>query len=95
MWALGDNRAPDDVVCPMNSEPETETPEQKPKTLNALQIIAAVLSAAGGVRGVSKRGSSIGDASTGAILTAVLIFCAFLGLGLYAFVSAIKSAAGS
>ena len=69
-----------------------EPADQAPgKRLNSFQILAAVLSAAGGVRGVSKRGSSIADASTGAILGAILIFCAFLGLGLYAFIHAIKS----
>lgn len=75
---------------------EAQRPEESaPKSLNSLQIIGAILSAAGGVRGVSKRGSSVGDASTGAILGAVLIFCAALGLGLYAFVSAIKSSVAS
>lgn len=61
------------------------------RPLNSFQILGAVLSAAGGVRGISKRGSSIADASTGAILGAILIFCAVLGLGLYAFVHAVKS----
>ncbi|MGQ0698443.1 MAG: hypothetical protein ACT4PZ_09385 [Panacagrimonas sp.] len=65
------------------------------KRLNSFQILGAVLSAAGGVRGVSKRGSSIADASTGAILGAILIFCSLLGLGLYAFVHAIKSSVAS
>ena len=61
------------------------------KRLNSFQILGAVLAAAGGVRGVSKRGSSVADASTGAILGAILIFCILLGLGLYGFVHAIKS----
>lgn len=65
------------------------------KRLNSFQILGAVISAAGGVRGVSKRGSSVADASTGAIFGAVLIFCALLGLGLYAFVHAIKSSVAS
>lgn len=63
------------------------------KRLNSFQILGAVLAAAGGVRGISKRGSSVADASTGAILGAIVIFCAVLGLGLYAFVHAIKSSA--
>lgn len=60
------------------------------KRLNAFQVIGQALSAAGGVRGISKRGNSMGDASIGAILGAVLIFCVLLGLGLYAFVHAVK-----
>lgn len=70
------------------AEPDPSPPR---KRLNSFQILAAVLSAAGGVRGVSKRGSSIADASTGAILGAILIFCGLLGLGMYAFVQAVKS----
>lgn len=69
-------------------EPQTQVPA---KRLNSFQILGAVLAAAGGVRGVSKRGSSVADASTGAIIGAILIFCALLGLGLYGFVHAIKS----
>lgn len=59
---------------------------------NSFQLIGSILAAAAGVRGVSKRGRSFGEASTGAILGALLIFAAFLGLGFYAFVHAIKSA---
>ena len=69
-------------------EPATPPPA---KRLNSFQILGAVLAAAGGVRGVSKRGSSVADASTGAIFGAILIFCILLGLGLYGFVHAIKS----
>lgn len=72
--------------------PEPTAEPASANRLNSFQILGAVLAAAGGVRGVSKRGSSIADASTGAILGAILIFCALLGLGLYAFVRAIKSA---
>lgn len=77
----------------MNPKEEPSTPPSPPakKGLNSFQILGAVLSAAGGVRGVSKRGSSVADASTGALLGAILIFCALLGLGLYAFVNAVKS----
>lgn len=72
-------------------DPQDPSESAPPKRLNAFQILGAVLSAAGGVRGISKRGSSVADASTGAILGAILIFCAVLGLGLYAFVHAVKS----
>jgi sulfite exporter TauE/SafE len=71
--------------------PKPAARPEPPKRLNSFQILGAVLSAAGGVRGVSKRGSSMADASTGAILGAVLIFLALLGLGLYGFVHAVKS----
>ncbi len=80
------------VVTP---EPPTPAGTPAPKRLNSFQILGAVLSAAGGVRGISKRGSSIADASTGAILGAILIFCAVLGLGLYAFVHAIEASVAS
>ena len=70
--------------------PDDPADPAPPKRLNSFQILGAVLSAAGGVRGVSKRGSSIADASTGALLGAILIFCGLLGLGLYAFVQAVK-----
>ena len=76
-------------MSPMN--PQEPDPPVPPKRLNSFQILGAVLAAAGGVRGVSKRGSSVADASTGAILGAILIFCGLLGLGLYFFVQAIKS----
>lgn len=71
-------------------DPETPADPEPPKRLNSFQILGAVLAAAGGVRGVSKRGSSIADASTGALLGAILIFCGVLGLGMYAFVLAVK-----
>lgn len=79
---------------PTDVNPQEPAESAPPKRLNAFQILGAVLSAAGGVRGVSKRGTSIADASTGAILGAILIFLSLLGLGLYAFVHAIKSSVG-
>lgn len=84
----------------MNAEPAPVTPTDPatstpPKRLNSFQILGAVLAAAGGVRGVSKRGTSVADASTGAIMGAILIFCVLLGLGMYAFVQAVKNAVAS
>lgn len=79
---------------PTDVNPQEPAKPAPPKRLNSFQILGAVLSAAGGVRGVSKRGTSIADASTGAILGAILIFLALLGVGLYAFVHAIKSSVG-
>jgi hypothetical protein len=75
----------------MPPEPvESAADAAPPRRLNAFQLLGAVLAAAAGVRGVSKRGSSVADASTSAILGAILIFCAVLGLGMFAFVHAIK-----
>lgn len=70
--------------------PKAKSPAPTPR-LNSFQILGAVLAAAVGVRGVSKRGSSVADASTGAIIGAILIFCGLLGLGLYGFVHAVRS----
>jgi hypothetical protein len=76
--------------------PTMETPPTEatrpPKGPNSFQLIGGILAAAAGVRGISKRGRSFGDASTGAILGALLIFALILGIGFYAFVHAIKSA---
>lgn len=73
-------------------EPTAPEAPRPPKGPNSFQLIGNVLAAAAGVRGISKRGRSFGDASTGAILGALLIFAGFLGLGFYAFVHAITSA---
>ncbi|HKY91451.1 MAG TPA: hypothetical protein VJM11_10445 [Nevskiaceae bacterium] len=76
--------------------PTDSVPPPPPvKGPNSFQLIGAILAAAAGVRGISKRGRSFGEASTGAILGALLIFAAFLGLGFWAFVHAIKSAVPS
>ena len=72
-------------------KPESTEPAVPPKRLNSFQILGAVLSGASGVRGVSKRDVKVSNASTGAILGAILIFCAFLGLGLYLFVNAVQN----
>jgi hypothetical protein len=69
-----------------------ETPLKRP---NSFQLLGGILAAAGGVRGVSARGRGFADASTGAILGALLIFCSFLGIGCYAFIHAIRSAVGN
>jgi hypothetical protein len=70
-------------------KPSTEAVLKRP---NSFQLLGSILAAAGGVRGVSARGRGFADASTGAILGALLIFCTVLGLGCYAFIHAIKSA---
>jgi hypothetical protein len=73
--------------------PNEPVPPPPPiKGPNSFQLIGGILAAAAGVRGISKRGRSFGEASTGAILGALLIFAMCLGLGFYAFVHAIKSA---
>lgn len=72
-------------------EPESMPPPPPVKGPNSFQLIGAILAAAGGVRGISKRDRGFADASFGAILGAVLIFVGVLALGFYAFVHAIKS----
>ncbi|MDB5972585.1 MAG: hypothetical protein JWQ90_5035 [Hydrocarboniphaga sp.] len=75
------------------TEPDSK-PLIKPriKRPNSFQLLGGILAAAAGVRGNSARGRGFADASTGAILGALLIFCTLAALGCYAFIHAIKSA---
>ena len=71
----------------------SDSPEApKPKRPNSLQLLGSVLAACGGIRGNSARARGFADASLGAILGALLIFCAVMWAGGYAFIHAIKSA---
>lgn len=68
------------------------SPAQR-KSLNSFQLLARWLWAAAGVRGGrNRRDESFAEGSTGAILGAILIFVALLGLGLWAFVNAVQNA---
>ncbi|WP_428311802.1 hypothetical protein [Hydrocarboniphaga sp.] len=67
-----------------------ETPPRKPP--NSFQLLGSVLAACGGIRGNSARGRGFAEASLGSILGALLIFCAVMWAGGYAFIHAIKSA---
>jgi hypothetical protein len=73
----------------MNPPEPTDPPALKRP--NSFQLLGGILAAAAGVRGISKRERGFAEASTGAILGAVLIFGAFVALGFYAFIHAIKS----
>ncbi len=75
---------------------EPEEPIRRRKRLNSFQLIGRWLSAAAGVRGgTNRRDESFVDAGPGAMMGAILIFCALLGLGLYAFVQAVQRAVGN
>jgi hypothetical protein len=65
------------------------------KRPNSFQLLGSILSAAAGVRANSARGRGFADASTGAIVGALLIFCAIVWVCGYAFIQAIKSAIAS
>jgi hypothetical protein len=69
-------------------------PPEPPRTkrLNSFQLLSGILSAAAGVRGNSARSKGFANASTGAIIGALLIFCSVAFIGCYAFIHAIKSA---
>ncbi len=62
------------------------------KRLNSFQLLGGLLAAAAGVRGISKRGRSFSNASTTAVIGAVLIFVSVILIGGYAFIHAIQSA---
>lgn len=73
----------------------TPPPEPRIKRLNSFQLLGGILAAAAGVRGNSARSRGFADASTGAILGALLIFCSVVGACGYAFIKAVESAVGN
>lgn len=70
----------------------TPPPEAPAKRLNSFQLLGSILAAAAGVRGNSARSRGFADASLGAILGALLIFCTVVGFGGYAFIKAVENA---
>lgn len=71
-------------------EPDTKPPAVKGP--NSFRLLVSMMSAAAGIRANSARGRGFADASIGAILGALLILCAALGIGGYAFIHAIRIA---
>ena len=76
-----------------NSPAPTPTPPPR-KRLNSFQLLGVIMAGVIGVRRTSDRGGGVSDASTGAILGAVLVFLAVGGVAVYAFIHAVKRAAG-
>ncbi|WP_133882068.1 hypothetical protein [Panacagrimonas perspica] len=80
----------------MTDAPPPAAPEKAPpKSMNSFRLLGVILAGVIGIRRTSDRGGGVSNASTGAILGAVLIFAAVAMLGMYAFVNAVKSAAGN
>ena len=79
----------------MTDTPPSESSAAKPKSLNTFQLLGVILAGAIGIRRTSDRGGGVSNASTSAIVGAVLIFVGFGILGMYAFVNAVKHAAGN
>lgn len=75
------------------SAPPPSPPQRK--RLNTFQLLGVIMAGVVGVRRTSDRGGGVSDASTGAILGAILVFVAIGALGMWAFVRAVKHAAGS
>lgn len=73
----------------MNPQPAPDQPVAK--RLNSFQLLGGILTAAAGIRGKHTRGS-FANASTGAILGALVIFCTIATVCGYAFIHAIRSA---
>jgi hypothetical protein len=74
--------------------PPAESPAAPRKRLNTFQLLGVIMAGVIGIRRTSDRAGGVSDASTGAILGAILVFAAVGGLALYAFVHAVKRAAG-
>jgi len=83
------------IRAAMNDVPPPAGPETPPKSLNSFRLLGVILAGVIGIRRTSDRAGGVSNASTGAILGAVLIFVVVATLGMYAFVSAVKNAAGS
>ncbi len=77
------------------SPPADSVAPNKKKSLNSFQLLGVILAGVIGIRRTSDRGGGVSNASTGAILGAVLIFAGVAMLGMYAFVNAVRSAAGN
>lgn len=91
---MTDNHAMDEQT-PSSPAPATNpapTPPRKP--LNTFQLLGVIMGGVIGIRRTSDRAGGVSDASTSAILGAILIFLAVGGLAMYAFVHAVKRAAG-
>jgi hypothetical protein len=64
------------------------------KRLNTFQLLGVIMAGVIGIRRTSDRAGGVSDAGIGAILGAILVFAAVGGFALYAFVHAVKRAAG-
>lgn len=74
-------------------DPVDPAPQPK-KRLNTFQLLGVIMAGVIGVRRTSDRGGGVSDAGTGAILGAVLVFVGIGALAMWAFVRAVKHAAG-
>ena len=72
----------------------TAAPAAPRKRLNTFQLLGVIMAGVIGIRRTSDRGGGVSEAGTGAIVGAILVFAAVGGVALYAFVHAVKRAAG-
>ena len=75
-------------------DPPASPPPTPRRRLNAFQLLGVIMAGVIGIRRTSDRAGGVSDASTGAVIGAVLVFVAVGAFGLWAFVRAVKSAAG-
>ena len=80
------------MTDPSASDPPP--PATAKRRLNTFQLLGVIMAGVIGIRRTSDRGGGVSDASTSAIVGAILVFAAVGGLALYAFVHAVKRAAG-
>lgn len=76
------------------SPPASEPTPPPRKRLNTFQLLGLIMAAVIGVRRTSDRAGGVSDASTSAILGAVLVFVVLGALAMWGFVRAVKHAAG-